>query len=311
MLKKFLIFVLFNQLFFCNYAFSNESLLTLKQQLDRLQRDVNDLSKSVYNKSFEPSDNTNQKEGGTINFSAIDIRIYDLEKDIKNLTLSFEELSFQVDDFLNSLNALEQNINFQIENISNSLATSEASTNKINVDGDETGQLEKNTLGKLIISSDEKNIIKEDLTDDQEVISDQNNLELPVSLSPEEAFQLALDQMRLKNYDQSKKMLKKFIKENADNQLSGSAHFWLGKIYIFESNFREAVFVLGEGVQKFPKSIKAPNMLFELSNSLFEMQKNKEACKTLSIINNDYSENKISKLAIKKKIEMGCENAVQ
>jgi len=106
-------------------------------------------------------------------------------------------------------------------------------------------------------------------------------------------------------------MLKNFIKNNEENQLSGSAHFWLGKIYIFESNFREAVFVLGDGVQKFPKSIKAPNMLLELSNSLFEMQKNEEACKTLSIINNDYSKNKIAQLAIKKKSEMGCDNASQ
>ena len=310
MSKKLLIIIFFIHLFLCNYAFSNENLLTLKQQLDRLQRDVNDLSKSVFNKSFEPSDNSNQNEE-KINFSAIDIRIYDLEKDIKNLTLSFEELSFQVDDLLNSLNSLEQNINFQIENISNSLVSNETSTNKINTADDESEQLEKNTLGKLIISSDGENISQEDLIDSQKIISDQNNEAKPVNLSPEEAFQLALDQMRLKNYDQSKKMLKSFIKNNEDNQLSGSAHFWLGKIYIFESNFREAVFVLGEGVQKFPKSIKAPNMLFELSNSLFEMQKNEEACKTLSIIDNQYSETKISKLSIKKKIEMGCENAFQ
>ena len=52
-------------------------------------------------------------------------------------------------------------------------------------------------------------------------------------------------------------------------------------------------------------------MLLELSNSLFEMQKNEEACKTLSIINNDYSKNKIAQLAIKKKSEMGCDNASQ
>ena len=103
-------------LFLSNYAIANENLLTLKQQLDRLQRDVNDLSKSVYNKSFEPSDSSNQTEE-TVNFSAIDIRIYDLETDIKNLTLSFEELTFQLDDVLNSLSSLEQNINFQIDKI--------------------------------------------------------------------------------------------------------------------------------------------------------------------------------------------------
>ena len=310
MFKRIIIYIFLIGLFVSHYAIANENLLTLKQQLDRLQRDVNDLSKSVYNKSFEPSDSSNQTEE-TINFSAIDIRIYDLETDIKNLTLSFEELTFQLDDVLNSLSSLEQNINFQIENINNKLMAKQPSVNNLKIIEEESGNEDKNTLGKLVISSDEKNNNQDELNKSDENDGTQDNNEKPVKLSPEKEFQLALDQMRLKNYDQSKVMLKSFINTYEENQLSGSAHFWLGKIYIFESNFREAVFVLGEGVQKFPKSIKAPNMLFELSNSLLEMKKKEEACKTLSIINSNYSESKIANLAIKKKTEMGCENAVQ
>ena len=309
MFKRIIIYIFLIGLFVSHYAIANENLLTLKQQLDRLQRDVNDLSKSVYNKSFEPLNSSNQKEE-TINFSAIDIRIYDLETDIKNLTLSFEELTFQLDDVLNSLSSLEQNINFQIENINNKLMDKQSSVNNLKIIEEESENEDKNTLGKLVISSDEKNNNQDELNISDENDETQDNKE-PLNLSPEKEFQLALDQMRLKNYDQSKVMLKSFINTYEENQLSGSAHFWLGKIYIFESNFREAVFVLGEGVQKFPKSIKAPNMLFELSNSLFEMKKKEEACKTLSIINSNYSESKIANLAIKKKTEMGCENAVQ
>ena len=310
MFKRIIIYIFLIGLFVSNYAIANENLLTLKQQLDRLQRDVNDLSKSVYNKSFEPSDSFNQTEE-TINFSAIDIRIYDLETDIKNLTLSFEELTFQLDDVLNSLSSLEQNINFQIENINNKLMDKETSLNNIKIIEEESENEDKNTLGKLVISSDEKNNNPDELNKSDQNDSAQDNEEKPVNLSPEKEFQLALDQMRLKNYDKSKVMLKNFLNTYEENQLSGSAHFWLGKIYIFESNFREAVFVLGEGIQKFPNSIKAPNMLFELSNSLLEMKKKEEACKTLSIINSNYSESKIANLAIKKKTEMGCENAVQ
>ena len=35
-------------LFFCNNLNAEDSLLTLKQKLDRLQREVSDLSQSVY-----------------------------------------------------------------------------------------------------------------------------------------------------------------------------------------------------------------------------------------------------------------------
>ena len=105
--------------------------------------------------------------------------------------------------------------------------------------------------------------------------------------------------------------IKNFIENNPDNQLSGSAHYWLGKVFITEKNYREAVFVFGEGYQKYPESIKAPDMLYEMSISLFEMNKNSEACKTLLIINDNYSKSKIAKLASKTIIEMSCKNADQ
>ena len=84
--------------------------------------------------------------------------------------------------------------------------------------------------------------------------------------------------MMKKNYSDSKTILQSFIEDHSDNKLSGSAHFWLGKIYLFESNFRKAAIVFGEGVQKFPNSIKAAEMYYELSKSLKEMNKFSEAC---------------------------------
>ena len=44
-------------------------------------------------------------------------------------------------------------------------------------------------------------------------------------MSPEEQFQLALDEM-MKKYENSKISLEKFIENYPDNQLSGSAHIF-------------------------------------------------------------------------------------
>ena len=78
-------------------VFSEENLLTIKQQLDRLQRDVNDISRLVFqNKNSENDIYNNQSD--TINSSAFDMRIYDLEKDIKNLNSNFENLVFEIDE---------------------------------------------------------------------------------------------------------------------------------------------------------------------------------------------------------------------
>ena len=68
-----------------------EDALTIKQQLDRVMEEVKDLNKAVFNKSFDNEKlNSLDESIDAERFTSIDIRIYDLEKDIKNLTLQFE-----------------------------------------------------------------------------------------------------------------------------------------------------------------------------------------------------------------------------
>ena len=98
-------------------SYAEDDLLTIKQKLDRLQREVNDLSKSVFSsKNIEPSIENNI-DNQTVNFAAIDMRIYDLEKDIKNLTMNFEELIFKLDEIENKINVVEMNFSDQMEDI--------------------------------------------------------------------------------------------------------------------------------------------------------------------------------------------------
>ena len=93
-------------IFFSSYVYSNENELTINQQLERLQREVSDLSKEVFSNSSSQSSGTNNDF--VKNLSAIDLRIYDIENDIKNLTSNLEELYFQLDDIFNKLENLER-----------------------------------------------------------------------------------------------------------------------------------------------------------------------------------------------------------
>ena len=81
---------------------SNDNLLTIQQQLERLQREVSDLSETVFSNK---KDNTKQNKNDLVkNLSAIDMRIYDLEKDVKNLTGSLEEIYFKIEDLILQIN---------------------------------------------------------------------------------------------------------------------------------------------------------------------------------------------------------------
>lgn len=284
-----------------------EDALTIKQQLDRIMEEVKDLNKAVFNKSFDNEKlNSLDESIDTERFTSIDIRIYDLEKDIKNLTLQFEEILFKLDDISNDMADLESELILKLEK-SNIESKKENIENYQDTTEEDLEIKEKNTLGKIVISDNNKAENDKD-SSDLNVEKEKNSLLKELSsLNPEEQMQYALDQMMKKNYNDSKNILDDFIKNFPENQLSGSAHFWLGKIYLFETNYRKAAIVFGEGVQKFPNSIKAPEMYYELAKSLKEMDKISESCKTLALLAQNYEGNKFTKDPEKIKDKLNCD----
>ena len=202
-----------------------------------------------------------------------------------------------------TINKIEEEFNTKLENIisKNSKINSEDIQQQTNIDIENS----ENTLGELKISSENK----EDISNEKGQLNktNQNNVNLDLKkLSPEDHFQLAFDQIRGKKYEEAKFSLKTFIDQNPNNQLSGSAHYWLGELYILNKDFREAALIFAEGYQIYPKSIKAPNMLYKLSETLLEIGKNQEACNTLSKLSKDFPNHKITKKSEKKHLEMSC-----
>ena len=291
-----LFFVLFSLLTF--NAYSNENLLTIQQQIERLQREVSDLSQTV----FKDDGNIDKQQDNNLvtNLSAIDMRIYDLEKDVKNLNAILEDIFFQIEDVVSKINNIENNFKFFEDKFKNTTKIDKQS-NKLQSNNLDQAN-EENTLGSIKISSDETQSDQEaEINNDKNDAKKQN-----LHLSPEDQFQVAFDNIRKKNWQEAKNLLKDFIANNSNNQLSGSAYYWLGELYILEKEYREAALTFAEGFQNFPKSIKAPDMLFKLSQSLYLVNKIDEACKTVEKFIIDYPKNKLIKKANLQLNDYGC-----
>ncbi len=272
-------------------ANSNENLLTIQQQIERLQREVSDLSQTVFSdKNVQSITDDNDT---VTNLSAIDMRIYDLEKDVKNLTGNLEDIYFKIEDLVLKLNNYEKTL---LDTNNNNLPIQNENMNEENKKSDE------NTLGSLKITST-NNI---DLEIGDENLSKNKAKQTKEELSPEEQFQVAFDNIRNKKWEDAKSLFIEFIENYPDNQLSGSAHYWLGELHILDKQYRDAALVLAEGYQKFPESIKAPDMLFKLSQSLYAVQKINESCKTLEKLIIDFPKNKIINNANKFIQNYGC-----
>ena len=302
------VFIIF--LFLLNFsAFGEENLLTLKQQLDRLQREVNDLSKLTFQRDDNNTNNNNNSSAensmnvaaeNSMNVAAFDMRIYDLEKDIKTLHSNFEDLVFQFDEIKNLFDELNIKINTALINKVENIKTPEISSAKIENENEENQKKEENTLGVLKINS-------KDLSEDN-LEEANNSLDSEIqNLKPDEQFQLAFDLLRSQKFDQAKKALEEFIVNNPDNKLSGSAHYWLGEIHLLKKDYREAALVFAEGYQKYPSSIKAPENLYKLAEALSKIDKKNEACNTFRKFLKEYSNHKLVVKINSKLSELKCE----
>ena len=279
-------------------AYGEEGQRSLKQQLDRLQRDVNDLSKLVYQKNAHDIESENKVESeNTMNISAFDMRIYDLEKDIKTLNLNFEEVLFQIDELKKLYEELNLKIDTYLINKSRETKTSEFSSNEINDNSISEDSLSENTLGTLKINS-------EDLSDSTEENQPDNKI---LDLSPDEQFQIAFDLLRSQQFDQAKKALEEFIDNNSENELAGSSYYWLGEIHLLKKNYREAALVFAEGYQKYPTSIKSPDNLYKLAEALSQIDKINDACNTLKKFTKEYINHKLINKTNSMIIELECE----
>ena len=295
MIRYALIFFLF---FFNLSVYGEESQLTLKQQLDRLQRDINDLSKFVYNKNIR--DVVSEDKTETNNFmdiSAFDMRIYDIEKDIKTLNSNLEEIVFQIDELKILYEGLSIKIDTYVINESKQLDTSEISTDEISSNEIEDNTVSENTLGTLKIST-------EDLSDS---VEDDQQSNIPLDLNPDEQFQIAFDLLRSQQFDQAKKALEEFIENNSENELAGPSYYWLGEIYLLKKDYREAALIFAEGYQKYPSSIKSPESLYKLAEALSQIDKISDACNTIKKFKKEYVNHKLINKANSMIIELKCE----
>ena len=186
-------------IFICTKLYSEDSL-TIKQQLDRITEEIKDLNKAVFNKSFDKEEiysDENKNDGER--FTSIDIRMYDLEKDIKNLTLQFEEILFKLDDISSKMSIFETEINSKFQ-ILQDVYEESTYNQKNDLNNDETTNTkDDNTLGEIVISNDDQspNTIESNNKKKENLIKPQEpNLE---DLNPEELLQYALDQMMKKN----------------------------------------------------------------------------------------------------------------
>ena len=288
---------------------ADNSNLQIKQKLERIERDIADLQKTLFTKNEEQISLDSENQNTSSQITVFDMRLRDIENELQAINLNYENISFEFDDLKKALEELSLELDDAILILNNSMM---AIDNKIQTyDSSENNNvLEQQDLNESNQSQNETTNTLGTLKINSKDLSDSNNVskadEKIIFLSPEEQFQAAFDKIRSQKFEEAKSDFNLFIKENPSNVLTGSAHYWLGEIYFLQKEYREAALVFAEGYQKYPNSVKSPDSLYKLAETLVKIEKKEEACNTLRQLILKYPNNKLIEKSQIKINEIPC-----
>jgi len=100
--------------------------------------------------------------------------------------------------------------------------------------------------------------------------------------TPQQQYEYATSFLAKQDYASAENALKAFVAAHPKDALAGSAQFWLGETHFVRKDYQNAAFAYAEGIEKFPTGTKAPDSLLKLGMSLARLNKIDQACTALS-----------------------------
>jgi tol-pal system protein YbgF len=126
--------------------------------------------------------------------------------------------------------------------------------------------------------------------------------------SASDQYNFAFGLLKQADYSAAEEALKSFIRQHPDDQLAGSAQYWLGETYYARSNYADAATAFAEGYKRYPKGTKAADNLLKLGMSLARANQKPEACVALAKLDHDFPNpgNTIKERVKDEKKKAGC-----
>lgn len=110
----------------------------------------------------------------------------------------------------------------------------------------------------------------------------------PVSLSEQQAYQKAFDELRELRYDKATISFRDFLKKYPDGRYAHIAQYWLGEASYTQRKFKQAIRDYTTLMQKHPNSPKVAEALLKIGYSEYELKNYASAQKSLEKLIKNY-----------------------
>lgn len=108
--------------------------------------------------------------------------------------------------------------------------------------------------------------------------------------TPKQKYDYAYGLVSNAQYDQAEASFLDFLREHPQDALAGNAQYWLGQTYYARGNYADATRTFLEGMSKYSDSPKAPAYLLKVGMSLNLLGEKSEACEVYRELNARFPE---------------------
>ena len=224
----------------------------LLDRLERIERNISDIQKGKFD-SLDKSLSSGYISRNEKRIDQIETNLRQnfgtLEEIQNQINLIGEKLDLINEDFQSRVLKLEKDFQVIKEN-KTTKKENKSSVDLTNITGND------GNVQKSIITNPKKNLSEQEIKKKYE-----NAIKLLWASKFEEAEVELVD-------------LKKFNPED----LMPNIQYWLGEVHYAQKKFEKAILEFGEGLQKYPDSIKGPDNMLKLGLSFSNLNQKNEAC---------------------------------
>lgn len=261
-----------------------QSAREISNRLQRLENEIETLSRAIYRGEQPPP-----SQRGATQAANTEIRLQQLEGEIRNLTGALEQQSFEIRQLKAQLDRLNGDLELRLGDLergnNNAQRNAPAYTAQSNMDarnaepaagGDSnfpTGSLGTIRRPNPNVSPANANASAGTISRDA------------AAQEYEEAFSL----LKNSDYSSAEREFSNFLSNHPRHVLAGNAKYWLGETHYVRGDFETAARVFAEGYQQYPDGSKAADNLLKLGMSLAATGNSNDACIALKQLETQYS----------------------
>lgn len=263
-----------------------QSSSELQDRLERLETDVRTLNRAVY--SQEGAQGGSYSGGGGDAANA-EVRVQQLEIELRNLTGQLEQQSYEIRQLKEQLERATGDMELRIQDLESGRRAAPANSAP-KYTAKPPPQASPPPQENIILDTRKLQNVQPSNGNPGGRLGTIKPDSYPSSGGPDHAaaaYENAFSLLKSSNFDAAEQEFGRFLEQYPDHVLSSNAKYWYGETFYVRGDYERSARIFAESYQQAPRGAKAQDNLLKLGMSLAGMGNKKDACVALRQLNKE------------------------